>query len=153
MKIKALNKTILVLAVLAFGVTHAQPPKGHLKNRPNFDQLLERMDANEDQMLSAIEVKGPLKEHFKKVDKDGNGFITAEEFENAPKSKGKGKGKDRGERPSFAKILKRMDANQDKMLSSAEVKGPLKEHFKKVDTDGNGFIDAKEFENAPNPKG
>jgi Ca2+-binding EF-hand superfamily protein len=151
MKIKALNKTILVLAVLAFGVTHAQPPKGHLKNRPNFDQLLEKMDANKDQMLSAKEVKGPLKEHFKKVDKNKNGFITAEEFENAPKSKGKGK--DRGERPSFAQLLERMDANKDKMLSAIEVKGPLKEHFKKVDTDGNGFIDAKEFENAPNPKG
>jgi Ca2+-binding EF-hand superfamily protein len=153
MKINILKTIILFAAVLAFGVTHAQPPKGQLENRPNFDQLLEKMDANKDQMLSAAEVKRPLKEHFKKVDKDGNGFITAEEFENAPKPKGKGKGKDRGERPSFAKILKRMDANQDKMLSSAEVKGPLKEHFKKVDKDGNGFIDAKEFENAPKPKG
>jgi Ca2+-binding EF-hand superfamily protein len=153
MKIKALNKIILVLAVLAFSVTHAQPLNGHLENRPNFDQLLEKMDANKDKMLSAAEVRGPLKEHFKKVDKDGNAFITAEEFENAPKPKGKGKEKDRGERPNFAQLLERMDANEDQMLSAIEVKGPLKEHFKKVDTDGNGFIDAKEFENAPNPKG
>jgi hypothetical protein len=87
MKIKTLKTIILLAAVLAFGVTNAQPPKGQLENRPIFAQLLERMDANKDQMLSAAEVKGPIKEYFKKVDTNGNGFIVAEEFENAPKPK------------------------------------------------------------------
>ena len=88
MKINILKIIILFAAVLAFGVTHAQPPKGQLENRPSFAQLLEKMYANKDQMLSAAEVKGPLKEHFKKVDTDGNGFIDAKEFENAPNPKG-----------------------------------------------------------------
>jgi Ca2+-binding EF-hand superfamily protein len=147
MKIKTLKTIILLAAVLAFGVTTAQPPKGQLENHPSFAQLLERMDTNKDQILSAAEVKGPLKKQFEMVDINENGFIIAEEFENALKPR------TMGERPSFAQLLERMDANKDQMLSAAEVKGPLKEHFKKVDTNGNGFIIAEEFENAPKPKG
>ncbi len=51
---------------------------------PNFSDLLDQMDANNDLKLSEEEVQGPLKERFSTVDENGDGFITAEEFANMP---------------------------------------------------------------------
>ncbi|WCO00652.1 EF-hand domain-containing protein [Psychroserpens ponticola] len=63
-----------------------------------------------------------------------------------------GNGQDRKNPPTFKQLLKDLDANEDGKLSKDEVKGPLKEVFTKVDTDEDGFITEKEFENAPKPK-
>ena len=62
---------------------------------------------------------------------------------------------DRQERkkpPTFKKLLEEMDKNEDGKLSKKELKGPLKNDFKKVDTNEDGFISKKEFEDAPKPK-
>ncbi|WP_422107996.1 hypothetical protein [Winogradskyella sp.] len=48
---------------------------------------MEKLDEDKDGQLSKKEVKGPLKDHFDKVDLDEDGFITEEEFEKAPKPK------------------------------------------------------------------
>jgi Ca2+-binding EF-hand superfamily protein len=62
----------------------------------------------------------------------------------------------RGERPqeppTYAKLLEKMDANEDGKLSKEEVKGPLKDMFADIDTDENGFISEEEFKKAPKPK-
>jgi len=55
-------------------------------------------------------------------------------------------------KPTFAELLKDMDANEDGKLSEAEVKGPLKDGFSDVDTDEDGFISEEEFKNAPKPE-
>ena len=61
------------------------------------------------------------------------------------------RGDNRGqERPSIDEIF-RMDANQDGMLAPSEVKGPLKNDFSKIDTNGDGFISRQELESAPKP--
>ena len=57
------------------------------KEPPTFSELLKEMDKNEDGKLSKVELKGPLKENFSKVDLDEDGFITEEEFKKAPKPK------------------------------------------------------------------
>ena len=57
-----------------------------------------------------------------------------------------------GEKPSFEKLLKEMDANEDGKLSKDEVKGPLKDDFATIDTDEDGFISKEELENAPKPR-
>lgn len=88
------NKTIRT-AVLIFGATlfFANSSFGQSQNRqerkspPTFEELIEKMDANDDGKLSKSEIKGRLKENFDKVDLDEDGFITAEEFEEAPKPK------------------------------------------------------------------
>lgn len=60
--------------------------------------------------------------------------------------------RERREPPTFEKLIKEMDANEDGKLSKEEIKGPLKDNFAKVDTDEDGFITAEEFEKAPRPK-
>ncbi|MDO6803167.1 EF-hand domain-containing protein [Wenyingzhuangia sp. 1_MG-2023] len=54
--------------------------------------------------------------------------------------------------PTFAKLLEKMDTNEDGKLSEKETKGPLSKHFSDIDTDEDGFISEKEFENAPKPE-
>lgn len=56
---------------------------------PNFNQLLEMMDANNDGMLSKREVKGPLQRHFSEIDSNDDGYLTEKEFRNAPKPSGR----------------------------------------------------------------
>ncbi|MFT5892982.1 MAG: Ca2+-binding EF-hand superfamily protein [Dokdonia sp.] len=62
----------------------------------------------------------------------------------------------KGERPqkppTYAKLLEKMDANEDGKLSQEEVKGPLKKKFTDVDTNEDGFISEEEFKNMPKPK-
>ena len=55
------------------------------RNKPNFEDLLTRMDENKDGKLSKSEVRGPLANHFSKIDSNKDGFITKEELEKAPK--------------------------------------------------------------------
>jgi len=88
-----MNNNRFKTAVLVFGITvftsyscfgQSQNREGR-KKPPTFEQLLEKMDANEDGKLSKDEVKGRLKDNFAKVDADEDGFITEEELENAPR--------------------------------------------------------------------
>lgn len=53
--------------------------------------------------------------------------------------------------PTFSELLKQMDKNEDGKLAKAEIKGPLKDDFDNIDTDGDGFISEKEFKKAPKP--
>nr|WP_299389483.1 EF-hand domain-containing protein [Allomuricauda sp.] len=59
---------------------------------------------------------------------------------------------DRKGPPSFSKLLEKMDENEDGKLSEAEVKGPLKNDFAKIDLNEDGYIDEEEFNKAPKPK-
>jgi Ca2+-binding EF-hand superfamily protein len=45
-----------------------------------------------------------------------------------------------------------MDKNKDGKLSKAEIKGPLKNDFSKVDLNEDGYINEEEFKKAPKPK-
>ena len=60
--------------------------------------------------------------------------------------------KERKEPPTYAQLLKEMDANEDGKLAKDELKGPLKDDFAKIDTDEDGFISEEEFKNAPKPE-
>lgn len=60
-------------------------PQGQGKERPNPEQIIAKMDANQDGKLSLSEVEGPLKNDFSKIDANQDGFITQEELNNAPR--------------------------------------------------------------------
>jgi Ca2+-binding EF-hand superfamily protein len=81
---KGIKLGLFAIALLAFSFGNAQDKK----TPPTFEELIEKMDANEDGKLSEDEVEGPLKDMFSDIDTDEDGFITEEEFENAPKPKG-----------------------------------------------------------------
>jgi len=55
--------------------------------------------------------------------------------------------------PNFAQLLTEMDTDKDGKLASSEAKGPLKDNFSTIDTDGDGFITNAEFDKAPKPEG
>jgi len=67
------------------------------QRRPNAEQTMEMMDADKDGKLASTEVKGPLQRDFSKIDTDGDGFLTTEELNNAPKREPRGGGEGRGE--------------------------------------------------------
>jgi len=82
----------LFVAVILLSATNMygqNSENGKPKERPTFEQLLEKMDENDDGKLSLKEVKGPLADHFDQIDTNEDGFITEEEFSKAPKPKGK----------------------------------------------------------------
>ena len=62
------------------------------------------------------------------------------------------KGK-KGGPPSFKQLLADLDSNKDGKLAQAEVKGPLKEDFAKIDKDMDGFITEEELKKMGPPKG
>ncbi len=55
--------------------------------------------------------------------------------------------------PTFEQLLEQMDADNDGLLSLAEIEGPLANDFDKVDLNEDGFINKEEFEAAPKPQG
>ena len=90
-----MNRNTIKTAVVVFGMTllFSNTSFGQSQNRegkktpPTFKELLKEMDADENEKLSKEELKGPLKNDFSEVDSDDDGFITKEEFDNAPKPK------------------------------------------------------------------
>lgn len=58
----------------------------------------------------------------------------------------------RTEQPSVIEMLTDMDQDKDGQLSFDESKGPIKENFTQIDTDGNGFLTVEELKNAPKPE-
>lgn len=88
-------KTALVTVVfICFGITFvtAQSDRGKQQKRPSYEELLEKLDADEDGKLSEEEVEeSPMKKQFSNIDTDEDGFISEEEFENAPKPTRRGR--------------------------------------------------------------
>ncbi len=53
---------------------------GQQRDRPSFDMILQRHDANDDGKISEKEFRGP-EQFFRRMDSDGNGTIDKKEFE------------------------------------------------------------------------
>ena len=54
--------------------------RGERRGPPSPEQILERMDKDNDQKVSKSEAHGPLKRDFDRLDKDEDGFLTSEEL-------------------------------------------------------------------------
>lgn len=87
---KKLKLTLLTigLATATIGCSaDNQPPQGG--QPPSTDEAFAQMDSNKDDLLSESEVQGPLKNEFSTIDTNGDGYISKEELNNAPKPQGK----------------------------------------------------------------
>jgi Ca2+-binding EF-hand superfamily protein len=54
-------------------------------NPPSTDEVFSMMDENQDELLSAEEVMGPIKKDFIKIDLNNDGYISKDELNKAPK--------------------------------------------------------------------
>lgn len=88
-------KNLIAMVFLFGAVGFAQAQSSEREERrepPTFEELLEKLDEDEDGKLSEEEVDGPLKEMFTEIDTDEDGYISEKEFENAPKPERKERG-------------------------------------------------------------
>ncbi|MDQ8195033.1 hypothetical protein QEH59_11395 [Coraliomargarita sp. SDUM461004] len=114
--------------------------------RPSPQELFEQFDTDASGTLSLEEVKGPLAEHFDKIDADDNGEISKKELIAAKKKMHTRAGNGpRGQLPN----LKEADTDENGAISKAEATEAgmerLLEHFDKIDANGDGEITKEEM--------
>lgn len=88
MKRNILTVAVIVSTILLFESCKSAQQKnkqeGKHRKRPTAEQLIEKMDTNEDGLISVKEARGPLAENFTKIDENEDGFLSLEELENMP---------------------------------------------------------------------
>jgi len=108
-----------------------------------FMKELKEADKDGDKKISKEEAFGRLKENFDKIDANKDGFIEASELTEAMAAVGR-----RMMAQSIMAKLKEADKDGDNKLSKDEAPEQLKQHFDKVDTNSDGFVDKEEAEKA-----
>ena len=125
-----------VLALLTSISVLAQDPQGQPGPRRrgghNGEKRMKTMDVNNDGVISRDEWKG-RPEAFNRIDKNGDGSLTREEFGDAARRQG---GR-----------LNQMDTNNDGKISRDEWKGNPK-RFDRLDANGDGVITKEEIRGA-----
>jgi len=122
------------------GIARDMRRRGQWKNRP-ADALFRRMDKDGDKRISAEEwtMRAEL---FAKFDADGDGFIVAAEV--MPKRGRRGARYDVGSGKDSAAFLQRYDKNGDGSVDKSEF--AHERRFKEIDADGNGVLSRAEVE-------
>ena len=115
---------------------------GHRKG-PKFS--IEEMDTNGDQMISKDEIAAHAKARFDEVDGNGDSKLSADEMAAHGEKEMTKRMKKR-----HAKMLKRMDADDDEMLSFDEIQAKqqkrLNKMFSRLDANEDGMLSAEELE-------
>lgn len=139
------------------------PPATQAEAMARADQRFAALDTNRDGQLSADELKGPRAARMiGRVDTDKNGKISQAEFRAAAASRfaradtdrdgtieaGERQGKwgKRGGRGGGARMLARLDTDRDGAISLAEFVAGAQQRFQKMDSNGDGRIDAAEMQ-------
>jgi Ca2+-binding EF-hand superfamily protein len=148
-------KPVLAITAVALFMLAAQgqAQTGETKKKqPSADDivesLLKQMDTNKDGKISREEAKGKLAEAFDKIDANKDGYLDRKELRAlAERMLAQKKGGPFGPGPA-GPDFDALDKNADGRLTPDELKGtPWAARFAEIDTDGNGYIDRREFEN------
>jgi Ca2+-binding EF-hand superfamily protein len=112
--------------------------------------FMEKLDQDSSGAVSLEEAVAPQQEQFKANDKDGDGFITAEEAqaafaEQVPPEMLEAM-KERGMPDPGETFVKNLDQDGDGKVSLTEFEQPTKESFAKMDTSGDGVAEPAEVE-------
>ena len=117
------------------------------------ERLFNKLDANDDGVVTREEEAAMAARRFQKLDADGDGSITAEELKSKHRCKKRSwwqQGKRRkchhghgGKR--HGRLIERLDANGDGMLSAEEFAVKGAQMFERADVDGNGRVTREEM--------
>jgi len=127
---------IAAIAASAIGVTTLTAMAREVG--PDFSTL----DADGNGEVSMTEMQARGEARFEAADTDGDGFLTVEELEAASRAQASTR---------VERMMTRMDANEDGMLSADEMTSPRRDparFFERMDTDKSGGISQAEFEKA-----
>lgn len=112
------------------------PPNGQMQGR---GMELLRFDANQDGQITQEEVSAAHLQHFKELDADGNGFISESEFKQPPRGK-----QANGSRPPPPPPCEENDTDCSPPTPMKRQQNQ-QQHFKQLDTDGDGQVSQTEF--------
>ena len=115
----------------------------HKKAKIKSVKILEKLDGDQDGQVSRQEAGDHWRAHkFERVDTNSDGFLTYEEilaFKSSHKHKW-------GKKKKAAKILKKLDADRDGVISATEARDHWLGHkFEKVDANADGFVTLEEL--------
>jgi len=125
--------------------------RGQERGGPHGAMLLQKfdeVDANKDGMLTEAEIQAFHAARFASADTDGNGSLSVEELAAVQMQQMQARVAKRS-----AKMLERLDANNDGALSAEEMagmekSGKGKSMLTRADTDGDGIISKAEADAA-----
>ncbi|MGB5734052.1 MAG: EF-hand domain-containing protein [Thiohalocapsa sp.] len=112
------------------------------------EKFVQQLDTNSDGAVTLDEAKAPQKEQFSKMDADSNGSISAEEASNAFKSQVPPEMleamKERGMPDPGETFVKNLDTNGDGSVDATEFEQPTEKSFADMDADGDGNASKEE---------
>jgi len=108
------------------------------------DDKMQKMDGNNDGMISAEEHSAGAREKFKKLDADTDGRVTAAEMD-AMHAKSK-TGDSAAPKMSSAEKIRTIDSNNDGAITAAEHEAGARAKFSEMDTNADGKLSSEEWQ-------
>jgi Ca2+-binding EF-hand superfamily protein len=128
------------IVVLAMCLAPAAALAGETKRKPALSEF-DGMDANRDGRISAAEHAAGARKMFRAMDANRDGKVTAGEMD-AAYTKVTGK---KADDLSGAEKIKLVDRDGDGVLTASEHDAAVKEMFRKMDADRDGYLSKDEW--------